>query len=160
MARNNKLHKDSNPNPLTLFKHINSTGFTHLKAWKSLTPKPIPWLLQPLSHLKINFDTVIGSSYLDFFAIGTNIDGSIIFSFTTLGPSYNLAEGEAFVALHAVKSAIAKQCQHILLKGDSLSVILSIKNPTSPIIRKLSHHLWSAIKIDRSANLHAHNIAH
>lgn len=88
-----RIGKFIGPPHILLPKHINSTSLTHLKEWKSLISKPIPQLLS------------VPPTQLLPLTIGTNSDGFISFAFTKLGPSYVPTKGEAFVALHAVKSA-------------------------------------------------------
>jgi len=100
MARDNKIHKDySKPDPLT-------------------SPR-----------LQDNFDTTIRTSHFPSVAIGKSSKRSIIFVIAILGFTCDPTVGEAFTALHEVKSAQALHCQHLFLEGDSSAIILSLQKP-------------------------------
>jgi hypothetical protein len=104
-------------------------------------------------------------------AVLNDDSGNIIAAASQKLVSTDALQGEAAVALLAVRLAVFSSCEHLLLKGDALLVVLAINSPhlfsswcfahcISDIILALSSlQSWSTSKVSRCANFRAHALA-
>jgi hypothetical protein len=97
--------------------------------------------------------------------------GNIIAAASKKLVSTDVMQKEAAATLLAVRLAAFSRCDHLLLEGDALLVVLAINNPPlfsswcfahciSNISLVLSSlHGWNAVKVSRCANFRAHALA-
>jgi hypothetical protein len=170
-ARNSLIHKNTIPDPSFLLKHISNTSRAHLTAWKQTSPSNLAWSPPPKGFLKANFDVAIRQHMAVAAATLSDHDGNIIAAVSKKLPLLEVNAGEAQAALLAIQFASSFGCHSLCLEGDSLTVILAINKVSlftdwsfAPIIGDIHLQLhgfssWTAVKVSRSANFRAHQLA-
>ncbi|XP_059441832.1 uncharacterized protein LOC132174155 [Corylus avellana] len=171
LSRNSLIHGGSHPDPEAVLKKIRTTTLHHLHAWKSGDALSAEWLSPPPGSLKANFDVAIRPNFAVAAATLRDHEGNFLAVCSKKLPSMDANLGEAHGALLATSLAVSVGCSSLILEGDSLLSIVAIKDPhlfsdwvSAPVISDtldllLSIPVWSALKISRSANVCAHNVA-
>lgn len=129
------------------------------------------WNPPPSGFMKINFDATFENSNAFLGVVLRNSNGSIIKAWTgySNAPSPYVAEAEA--SLQTLRMADEMQISNLILEGDALNVIRSIKGDNTCIewqgkqsiisCRKLlsDHCFWAMYHVYRERNWAAHNLA-
>jgi hypothetical protein len=79
--------------------------------------------------IKANFDVTVKHSYAVAAAILSDDFGNIIATASHKLVSTNALQGEVATALLAICLAVFSSCDHLLLEGDALLVVLAIHLP-------------------------------
>ncbi|XP_035551702.1 uncharacterized protein LOC118349877 [Juglans regia] len=158
--------------PRTL-KHELPLHLSNPSQAKVQEPKNNKWIAPPLDVFKANWDAAIdkGNSRLGIGVIVRNSEGSVMASLCSsmdLIPDPLL--GEAVAARRASSFCAELGLQHIILEGDSLSVVKAIQHKedswsdTRLVIRDIKIMLsktrsWSVLHVHREVNVIAHHLA-
>jgi hypothetical protein len=171
MAHNSLIHRGPQPDPDSVAKQISSSTIHHLHTWKSGSSLAEEWLPPPLGSFKANFDVAIRPEFAVAAATFRYHDGNFVMVCSKKLPSLDANLGEAHAVLLAISLVVSVGCTALCLKGDSLLTIVAVNDPllfyawaSAPLILDsldllLSIPVWSALKIYRSANVCAHNVA-
>ncbi|PON99278.1 Ribonuclease H-like domain containing protein [Trema orientale] len=172
-TKNEVVHQNTSPNLKHLIESIklSSASFQIAVSRTAPTQSNIRWKPLPEYWVKVNFDAAIRPDSVIGSAICQDFTGSIIgISSYKYDPSSPLV-GECLAALQAIKLAISTGASHIILEGDSRTVIQSLQEGEDlchweisniivdcrSILEKFS--AWTTFLIGRVSNFAAHNIA-
>ncbi|GLT52905.1 hypothetical protein SLA2020_262140 [Shorea laevis] len=170
-ARNNYVHKGTQPNPQDTLKLLSLTVKHHSSAWQSRSGSLQDWTPPPQGSLKANFDVAIKPLFAVAAAILRDHQGNIISACSRRLPAMEANQGEAHAALLAVQLASQHGSSPLILEGDSLSTILAINSPHISSDWSAAHVIadalqllsslpvWTALKVSRCANSFAHHTA-
>jgi hypothetical protein len=171
-SRNKAIHDGIIPDISKLAIAIKKTSLAHAAAWLSVFAKDVQvWIPPQEGSFKINFDTAIRDLFSAQAAVCRDHTGSIIKVVSQISPPCSPNYGEAQGALLAATLASTLQLQHVVIEGDSQTVISALHFPALSqdwhidqlIVDTLSllssTPLWEAKKINRSANFCAHHVA-
>ncbi|XP_040987666.1 uncharacterized protein LOC121235384 [Juglans microcarpa x Juglans regia] len=136
-------------------------------------PKNNRWIAPPLDVFKVNWDAAIdkGNSRLGIGVMVRNSEGAVMASLCSSMDLFpNPLLGEAVAARRASSFCAELGLQHIILEGDSLSVVKAIQHKedswsdTGLVIRDIKVMLskflsWSVLHVHREVNVIAHHLA-
>jgi hypothetical protein len=171
LTRNALVHGASLPAPGALLKKVRTTTLHHIQAWKSGVAISADWSPPSPGSLSASFDVAVRQEFAVAAATLRDHEGNFLAVSSKKLPPLAASQGEAHAALLAVSLAVSVGCSSLVLEGDSLLTIVAINDPSlfldwasAPVISDLhglllSIPVWSALKISRSANFCAHNVA-
>ena len=83
----------------------------------------------PFGYLKVNFDVAIRPNFIVVAAILSDHEGNFLAVNTLKFPPMEAVMGEAHAALLASRIAVFFGCPCLIIEGDSLLIILAMKDP-------------------------------
>ncbi|KAF5477039.1 hypothetical protein F2P56_003718 [Juglans regia] len=142
-----------------------------IKQTEVQEPKNNRWIAPQLDVFKANWDAAIdkGNSRLGIGVIVRNSEGSVMASLcSSMDLILDPLLGEAVAARRASSFCVELGLQHIILEGDSLSVVKAIQHKedswsdTGLVIRDIKIMLtrsWSVLHVHKEVNVIAHHLA-
>jgi hypothetical protein len=128
-ARNLLVHKGTVTSPSLAFFQLSRIVHMHVTARRDCS-LPSLWVPPDVGWLKANFDVAVKDSFAVAAAVLSDDQRNIFAAATQRLFSTDVLQGEAAAALLAVRLAVSSGCDHLLLEGDALLVVLAIKNPS------------------------------
>ena len=117
--------------PEMVARQVNKTYEEHKNAWRNQStksPKDSSWTPPPLNWIKLNFDAAIREGKASMALVARDQRGKLIGAWTEQLDQIESVLGEAKASWLAIKKAADEGFKRIILEGDVLNVIESLKN--------------------------------